>query len=106
MGKVVFSTVVIRPDNTQAVSKLAEFLVNLGPNHLKAINYNIYYLVLNKYLVIKYKAENKDSKLITIIYKIFTAAANTSYGNNLDKRLSEEYIFKLFEGIINWSLRK
>ena len=91
----------MRLNNAQAISKLAEFLINLGPNHLKAINYNIYYLVLNKYLTIKYKAENKNSKLITITDKIFTTAANALYENNLDKRLGEKHIFKLFKGVIN-----
>ena len=75
---MVFPTVIIRPDNTQAISKLAEFLINLGPNYLKAVDYNIYYLVSNKYLAIEYKAENKDNR-----------------------RLSKEHIFKLFEGAIN-----
>ena len=69
VGKVVFPTVIIRLNNTQAISKLTEFLINLGPNYLKAINHNIYYLVSNKYLTIKYKAENKNSKLITIIIR-------------------------------------
>ena len=101
VGKVVFLIVIIRLDNTQAVSKLVEFLVNLGPNYLKAVDYNIYYLMLNKYLAIEYKAENKNSKLITVINKIFTVATNALYKNNLDKRLSKKYIFKLFRGIIN-----
>ena len=65
------------------------------------MNYNIYYLVLNKYLTIKYKIENKDSKLITVTNKKFTAAANASYRNNLDKRSGEAHIFKLFRDIIN-----
>ena len=98
---MIFPTVIIRSDNTQAISKLAEFLINLDPNYLKTMNYNIYYLVLNKYLTIKYKAENKDSELITIINKIFTIAANVSYRNKLDRRSREGHIFKLFKGIIN-----
>ena len=97
----MFSAVVIRSDNTQATSKLAEFLINLGLNYLKVMDYNIYYLVLNKYLTIEYKAENKDSKLITVIDKIFIAAANTSYENNSDKRSGKGHIFKLFKGVIN-----
>ena len=101
MGKVVFFIVVIRLDNTQAISKLAEFLINPGSNYIKAVNHNIYYLVLNKYLTIKYKAENKNSKLITVIDKIFTAATDTLYGNNLDKRSGKGHIFKLFKGAIN-----
>ena len=101
VGKVVFSVVIIRPNNTQAISKLAEFLINLGPNHLKAVDHNIYYLVLNKYLAIKYKVENKDSKLITVINKVFTVATNALYGNNLNRRFGEGHIFKLFKGVIN-----
>ena len=101
MEKMVFPTVVIRPDNIQAISKLTKFLVNPGPNYLKAVNYNIYYLVSNKYLTIKYKAENKDSKLIAITDKIFTVATNASYKNNLDRKSGKEHIFKLFKDIIN-----
>ena len=97
----MFSAVITRSDNTQTISKLAEFLVNPGPNYLKAMNHNIYYLVSNKYLTIEYKTENKNSKLITIINKIFTAAADASYGNNPDRRLSKEHIFKLFGDAIN-----
>ena len=98
---MVFPTVIIRPDNTQATNKLAEFLINPNPNHIKAVDYNIYYLVSNKYLTIEYKTENKNSELITIINKVFTVAANTLYRNNLDRRSREEHIFKLFKGIIN-----
>ena len=101
VGKVVFPVVIIRPDNIQAISKLTEFLINPGPNHLKAVDHNIYYLVSNKYLTIEYKAENKNSKLITITDKIFTTAANTSYRNNLNKKSGEGHIFKLFKDIIN-----
>ena len=103
---MVFPTVIIIPNNTQAISKLAEFLINPGPNYLKVMDYNIYYLVLNKYLAIKYKAENKNSKLTTITDKIFTVAANASYRNNSDRRLSKGHIFKLFEDIISWLSRK
>ena len=106
VGKVVFPAVITRPNNTQAISKLAEFLINLGPNHLKTINHNIYYLVSNKYLTIKYKAKNKDGELIAITDKIFTAAANASYENNPDRRSGKGHIFKLFGGAINWSLKK
>ena len=98
---MVFPTVIIRPDNTQAISKLAEFLINLGPNYLKAVDHNIYYLVSNKYLAIKYKAENDDGKLITVMDKVFTVAADASYRNNPDRRSGKEHIFKLFGGAIN-----
>ena len=106
VGKVVFPAVVTRPDNAQATSKLAEFLINPGPNHLKAVDHNIYYLVSNKYLTIEYKAENKNGELIAVTDKVFTAAADASYENNPDRRSEEEHIFKLFRGAINWSSRK
>ena len=57
--------------------------------------------MLNNYLVIEYKAENENSKLIAVMDKIFTAAADALYGNNPDKRLSKGHIFKLFKDIIN-----
>ena len=101
VGKVVFSTVIIRLDNTQAISKLTEFLINLNSNYIKAVDYNIYYLMSNKYLTIKYKAENKNNKLIAVTDKIFTAAADASYKNNSHRKSREEHIFKLFRGAIN-----
>ena len=60
----------------------------------------------NKYLTIKFKAENKDGELITVTDKIFTAAANALYRNNPDRRSGEGHIFKLFKGVINWLSRK
>ena len=98
---MVFSTVIIRLNNAQTISKLTEFLINLGLNYIKTVDHNIYYLVSNKYLTIKYKAENKNSELITVINKIFTVATNASYKNNPDRRSGEEHIFKLFKGVIN-----
>ena len=68
---------------------------------MKAIDYNIYYLVSNKYLAIKYKAENKNNKLIAVTNKIFTVAANALYRNNLNRRSGKGHIFKLFKGTIN-----
>ena len=65
------------------------------------MDHNIYYLVSNKYLAIKYKAENEDNKLITVIDKIFTAAADASYRNNPDRRSRKGHIFTLFKGAIN-----
>ena len=101
VGKVVFPTVIIKSDNIQAISKLVEFLVNPGPSYIKVINYNIYYLVLKKYLTIEYKAENKNGELIVVTDKIFTTVTDASYGNNPDRRSGKEHIFKLFEGAIN-----
>ena len=101
VGKVVFPTVITRPDNIQAISKLTEFLINPGSNHIKVIDHNICYLVSNKYLTIEYKAENKNNKLITVTDKIFTIAADASYGNNLNRRFRKEHVIKLFKGIIN-----
>ena len=97
----MFSAVIIRSDNTQTISKLAEFLINSGPNYIKVVNHNIYYLVLNKYLAIKYIAENKNGEFIIVTDKIFTAAADALYGNNPDKRSGKGHIFKLFRGAIN-----
>ena len=55
----------------------------------------------NKYLVIKYKAGNQNSKVITVTDKIFTAAADALYRNNLDRKSEKEHIFKLFRDVIN-----
>ena len=58
----------------------------------------------NKYLIIKLKVKNKDGELITVIDKIFTAATNTLYRNNLDRRSEKKHIFKLFKDIIRFVL--
>ena len=98
---MIFPTVITRLNNTQAISKLAEFLINPSLNYIKAVDHNIYYLVSNKYLTIEYKVENKDNKFIAVTNKVFTAAANTLYKNNPDRRSGKEHIFKLFRGAIN-----
>ena len=68
---------------------------------MKIVDYNICYLVLNKYLTIEYKAENKNNKFIAVTDKIFTAAADALYRNNSDSRSRKEHIFKLFGDVIN-----
>ena len=97
----MFPIVIIRPDNTQVISKFTEFLVNPISNHIKAVNYNIYYLVSNKYLIIEFKVKNKDGKLIAVTDKVFIVAANASYKNNPNRKSGEEHIFKLFKGAVN-----
>ena len=106
MGSVIYSAVITRPDIACAASKLAEYLNNLGPEHLRAIDYCIQYLAATKYLAIKYSATNKQGQLVAMTDKVFEQSADTSFVNNPDRRSGEGYVFKLFDGMVDWVARK
>jgi hypothetical protein len=101
IGSTTYATTITRPDAARASNKLAEFLRNPSPAHLKAANQLIKYLYDTRYLAIEY---NADSILNEPEFRCSTDAA---FGDNVDNRKSTEgYIFKLFGGPIDWKSTK
>ena len=103
----------IRFDVAKAASKLAEFLVNLGPEHLNAAVRCLQYFYHSRYLGIKYSAtgggEFTTKVSETSISKrkqVFEAITDAFFANSLDRRSAEGYTFKLFGGLIDWAFRK
>ena len=102
-----------RPDIAKLASKLAEYLTNPGPSHMRAADHCLHYLYRTKYLGIQYSAKG-GGEITTMANhgpvpankQVFEATADASFTNNPDRKSSEGYIFKLFGGMIDWAARK
>jgi hypothetical protein len=61
---ICYSANISYSDVAKATFKLVEFLINLEPDHLHAINYCLQYLYKTKYLIIKYFFSKDDELTI------------------------------------------
>ncbi|CCE30649.1 uncharacterized protein CPUR_04498 [Claviceps purpurea 20.1] len=52
IGSILYTAIMIRPDVAFAASKLSQFLTNPGPEHMRAADQVIRYLVLTKHLAL------------------------------------------------------
>jgi hypothetical protein len=100
IGSTTYATSITRPDAARASNKLAEFLLNPSPAHLKAANRLIKYLYDTRYLAIEYSA---DSASYATLEPEFRCSTDAAFGDDIDTRKSTEgYLFKLFGGPIEW----
>jgi hypothetical protein len=107
--------------------KLARHFINFDSKHLKTTDYCIKYLHVIKFLIIRYSnSENEElNNQITNSNKkmsstsnsklnkktssnkkknnkqIFEKTINAFFANDLDRKNDEEYIFKLFDNMID-----
>jgi hypothetical protein len=98
MRSVCYSAVISRSDVVKTVSKLAEHLINSESTHLAAVNHLIRYLYETKHLTIKFDV-SKSEELIA--KNVFEAIADAAFANEKERRSVEDYIFKLFEDLID-----
>jgi hypothetical protein len=98
MKSVCYSTVISRSDIVKTVSKLAEHLINPESTHLAAVNHLIKYLYETKHLTIKFDVL-KNEELIA--KDVFEATADAAFANEKERKSVEDYIFKLFEDLID-----
>ena len=112
VGSICYPAVITRPDIAKAASKLSEFLVNPGLQHLAAADHCLRYLYGTKYLGIGYSASGggeltvKTPEMTTDTVEIFEATADASFANCAERRSAEGYTFKLYGGMIDWAARK
>ena len=122
MKFICYSTVMTRLDIAKAALKLIEFFINSSSDYLKAINHCLLYLVTTKFLEIDFSADEDEeftikTASITTISNIsvsstsqkkhvFEAIVNIAFADNSDRRSFEEYTFKLFDEMIDWTFRK
>ncbi len=99
MKSVCYSAVISRSDIVKVVSKLTEHLINSESIHLTAVNHLIRYLYETKHLTIKFDV-SKDEK------QVFKAIADAAFANEKERKSVEDYIFKLFEELIDWATKK
>jgi hypothetical protein len=114
VGSICYPAIMTRPDIAKSASRLAEFLTNPGPQHMRAADHCLRYLYATKYLSIKFSASG-GGEMMAIAEKdnftytnkqVFEATADASFANYPDRKSGEGYTFKLFGGMIDWAARK
>lgn len=96
IGSLMYIAVQTRPDIAFAVSKLARFMTNPGPQHHSAADRVLNYLEQSKSLGLKFGGD-KDLRV----------ASDASFADNkLDRKSSQGYAIKLFGGMIGWRANK
>jgi hypothetical protein len=114
MRSICYFVIIIRSDLIQAAFKLTKCLINLDLYHLIAIDHCIKYMYSIRYLTIKFDV-SRDKELIIQINQInqinsnkqmFETSVDASFANEEGRRSNEDYTFKLFDDLINWTARK
>jgi len=101
VGSINFAAVTTRPDVSRASSKLAEFLTNPSPSHLKAADRVISYLNGTRNLAIEYCGTNGGDA------HVFVCFSDAAFADNLlSRKSSDGYLFGLFGGPIDWRASK
>jgi hypothetical protein len=96
VGSLLYAAVITRPDVAFAVSRLARFATNPGPEHQAAADRVLLYLQETRYLALQYGGEDD-----------FRVASDASFADNtVDRKSSQAYAMKLFGGMIGWRANK
>lgn len=96
IGSLMYVAVHTRPDVAFAVSRLARFMTNPGPEHHEAADRVLNYLAHTKYLGLQFGGDND-----------LRVASDASFADNtLDRKSSQAFAMKLFGGMIGWRANK
>ena len=91
---ILYVLMITRSDVVKTASKLSEFLQNPSFCHHAAANQVIFYLYRMKSLAIKFSANIDEAD-------IFACSSDAAFADDKETRhSSEDYLFKLFGGII------
>jgi hypothetical protein len=132
MKSICYSVIITRSNIIKAAFELTRHLINFNSKYLKATNHCIKYLHVIKFLIIRY-SNSENEKLNNQISnsnkemsststsklnrktssnnenndkQIFEDTADVFFANDLDRRNAEKYIFKLFNDMIDWAVKK
>src|SRR5947207_4145040 len=98
VGSLLYATTITRGDAARAANKLSEFLINPSTRHQDAVDRAILYLYGTCNLAIEYSAILGDQMM---------CASDAAFADDLATRYSTEgYLFKLFNGPIDWRSTK
>jgi hypothetical protein len=99
VGSVNYPAVVTRPDIARTAQKLSEFLVNPGPEHIKAVERAISYGYGTRTKAIEFNP--------SLEVPVFQASTDAAFADDPNTRHSTEgYLFSLFSGPIDWRCTK
>jgi hypothetical protein len=132
MRLICYFVIITRSNITKTAFELTRYLTNFDSKHLKAADHCIKYLHEIKFLAIRY-SNSENEKLNNQISssnkemsstsnsklnkktssnkenndkQIFEKTTNASFANDLDRKNAEEYIFKLFDDMIDLIVKK
>ena len=101
VGFINFAAITTRADIAFSASKLSEFLTNPSKHHQEAAMRVLQYLAHTKYYTIVYDGQIIDPQTV------FMASSDASFADDVETRFSSQgYVFKLFEGLIDWKATK
>ena len=103
---ICYSTISIRFDTAKTASKLTKHLRSSSSVHLQAANHCFHYLYSIRYLDIEYSTSKQSVINVQIDFQIFETIANAFYANSPDRKNEEDYSFKLFDELIDWTTKK
>jgi hypothetical protein len=132
---ISYFVIITRSNIIKIAFKLTRHLINFDLKRLKAADHCIKYLHVIKFLVIRYSnsenekfsnqisSSNKENKEMSSTSnsklnrktssnkenndkQIFERTTDAFFANNLDRKNAEEYIFKLFDDMIDWTAKK
>ncbi|EEA25069.1 conserved hypothetical protein [Talaromyces marneffei ATCC 18224] len=96
VGSIMYAAVSTRPDVAFAVSRLARFLSNPGPEHHKAADKVLCYLKRHRAYALRLGGGDD-----------FSVSTDASFADNtLDRKSSQAYVMTLFGGTIGWQANK
>lgn len=106
IGKINFAAVTTRADVARAVSLLARYLNNPGPNHLLAADHLLQYLVGTSTLAICYDGRFKDRNS-GATKRAFMSFSDASFADDTETRHSScGFALVLFGGIVHYKSTK
>ncbi len=129
---ICYSVIITRSNIIKIIFELTRHFINFDLKHLKTADHCIKYLHVIKFLIIRYSnseseelsnqisSSNKEmsstsnSKLNRKTLsnnenndkQIFENTADVFFANDLDRKSIEKYIFKLFDDMIDWAVKK
>ena len=75
VSSLLYITIITHPDTAKAANRLAEFTINPGPNHIKAVNHTIFYLFHTHYYTLQYLALSRNSE------EVFICTSDAAYSD-------------------------
>lgn len=98
VGSIVYPTYITHLDAAFAAQKLSEHLRNPSQRHLDAADRTIKYMDGTYMLAIEY--------LINKINKSFIFVTDVAFIDNLDRKSSKGFVFKIFGRVVDWKASK
>ena len=96
VGSLLYATTITRPNVARTANKLAESLLNPGPQHREAVTQALTYMYATQYYAIEFRPTAES-------LRTFTCASDAAFADDVETRKSTEgYLFQLFGGTVDW----